>query len=83
MKKLTIDKIPCSRIMDTMRIGGFEDGELEKLKGMEHKKAKEKLLDMLDERNNKIATTWHNGYGIYGLWFDNEYAYVNIGTSCD
>ena len=67
----------------TMRIGDFADGELSELKSMEHNEAKEKLLEMLDNRNNNTGTMWHNGYGVYGLWFDNEYAYLNIGTSCD
>ena len=83
MQKLVIEKQTCTRAMDTMRISGFAEGELEELKSMRNEDAKAKLLDMLDERNNKIATCWHNGYGIFGLWFDNEYAYLNVGTSCD
>ena len=69
--------------MDTMKISGFAEGELESLKKMSNEDARERLLDMLDARNNRIATTWHNGYGIFGLWFDNEFAYLNIGRSCD
>lgn len=83
MKQLTIEKQPCTGAIDTMRIGGFSDGELSELKSMEHYDAKEALLDMLDRRNNGIATVWHNGYGIYGLWFDNEYAYLNVGKTSD
>ena len=67
----------------TMRIGDFNDRELSELKSMEHGEAMETLLEMLNDRNDNIGTIWHNGYGIYGLWFDNEYAYLNIGTSCD
>lgn len=81
--KLTIDEIPSGNRMITKRIGGFGPGELSELKSMEHGEAKEKLLEMLDDRNGRIATCWHNGNGIYGLWFDNEYAYLNIGGSCD
>lgn len=83
MAKLTIEKMPCSAVMDTMRIGGFNDGELNELKSMEHKEAQEKLLVMLDDRNNCIGRGWACGYGVYGVWFDNEYAYVNVGKSCD
>ena len=84
MDKLIIETMPSgSRIMETKRISGFRDGELQKLKMLKNADAKEKLLDMLDTRNNKIATCWHNGEGIYGLWFDNEFAYLNIGRSCD
>ena len=86
MSKLTIEQIPSLQTgngMRTMRIGNFEEGELAELKKMDHYEAKETLLQMLDERNNGIGTCWYCGYGTYGLWFDNEYAYMNIGTSCD
>ena len=83
MNKLTLEKMPCTRAMDTMKISGFADGELDMLKRFPNEDAKQMLLNMLDERNNGIATCWHNGYGIFGLWFDNEYAYLNVGSSCD
>lgn len=69
--------------MRVMRIGNFLEGELSELKSMEHHEAGDTLMDMLDRRNKGIATTWQCGYGTYGFWFDNEYAYVNVGTSCD
>lgn len=83
MNKLEITKQPCGNGMDTMRIAGFADGELNELKSMEHEEARQKLLEMLDSRNNKLGTAWLCGYGVYGLWFDNEFAYMNIGQSCD
>ena len=83
MDKLKIEKMPCTGSMETMKITGFTDGELSELKSMEHGEAKETLIDMLNIRNGNIGTTWYNGYGIYGLWFDNEAAYLNVGKSCD
>ena len=81
---LKIDKIESGMPgMDTMKITGFRDGELSELKSMEHYESKEKLLEMIDARNGGVATAWQCGYGIYGLWYDNEAAYLNIGTSCD
>lgn len=80
---LKIDKHKWSQGMDTMMISGFRDGELNELKSMEHHEAKEKLLEMLDSRNNGIGTEWMRGNGVYGMWFDNEAAYLNIGISCD
>ena len=77
--KLEYKEIERHGGLRTMRIGGFGDGELSELKSMEHREAKEKLLEML----GNTGTCWHNGYGVYGLWFDNEFAYLNIGTSCD
>lgn len=85
MKALTIrdDERSGSRSMKTKVIGGFQKGELQALKSMPHEKAEELLLTWLDDRNGSIGTRWSCGYGVYGLWFDNEYAYLNVGTSCD
>lgn len=69
--------------LDTIRITGFEDGELADLKSMPHGDAEKKLIAMLDERNGGEGTRLACGYGIYGLWFDNEAAYINVGTTCD
>jgi len=84
MAKLTIEKmnsLASGRGMVPMRIGGFTDGELSELKSMDHFEAKEKLLEMIDSRNDGIGTLWMCGDGVFGLWFDNEYAYLNVGTS--
>ena len=83
MAKLTIEKSPCTNALDTMKITGFTDNELSELKSMEHYESKEKLLDMLDNRNSGIGTMWSCGYGVYGLWYDNDAAYLNVGKSCD
>ena len=42
-----------------------------------------KILDMLDYRNGGVGTCWMCGPGVYGLWFDNEAAYLNVGKACD
>lgn len=83
MTKLEIATIERRTGANTMRIGGFSDEELSELKSMEHNEAKDSLLDMLDRRNNGLGTQWMCGYGVFSWWFDNEFAYVNIGTSCD
>ena len=84
MNALKIESIPFGGVgIVTQRISGFQDGELERLKSMKHEEARGELLKMLDLRNNNTGTCWQCGYGVYGLWFDNEYAYVNIGSSCD
>lgn len=83
MSKLNIREIPSGRAgIITKEITGFQDGELNELKSMEHGEAEEKILEMLDSRNGNIGTCWKCGYGVYGLWFDNEAAYMNIGSSC-
>ena len=83
MAALEIKNMGRSGYLDTMRISGFNDGELSELKSMTNHEAKEKLLEMLDSRNGGVGTVWSCGYGAYGLWFDNEFAYMNIGRSCD
>ena len=83
MAKLKVDMIQRMGGMDTMKISGFGDGELSELKSMDHYEAKDKLLEVLDSRNDGIGTMWACGYGVYGMWFDNEAAYLNIGNSCD
>lgn len=83
MARLTIDRRPCSNGLETVKITGFGDGELSELKSMEHYESKDKLLEMLDSRNDGIGTMWACGNGVYGLWFDNEAAYMNVGTSSD
>ena len=83
MQALSIKKSRYSSGMDTLTITGFEDGELAELKSMKHEDAKEKLIAMLDSRNGKLGTCYACGNGIYGLWFDNEAAYMNVGNSCD
>ena len=83
MARLTIDRSPCGSGMETVKITGFGDGELSELKGMNHYEAKQKLLEMLDNRNSGVGTCWQCGPGVFGVWFDNEAAYMNIGSSCD
>ena len=80
--ELKIEKTTNGRLV-TVKITGFLDGELGELKSMEHGEAQDKLLEMLDSRNNGIGSCWACGYGVYGMWFDNEAAYINIGNSCD
>ena len=83
MARLTIDRMPCTGNLDTMKITGFTDAELSELKSMEHFESKETLLQLLDDRNNRQGTAWACGYGVYGLWYDNDAAYLNVGRSCD
>lgn len=81
--KLTVEKVASPTRMNTMKITGFMDGELSELKSMEHYEAREKLLQMLDDRNGNIGTCWKCGYGVHSMWFDEEAAYLNIGNTCD
>ena len=83
MAALSIEKRQYSSGMDTIRIGGFNEGELSELKSMEHHEAQDKLVDMLNNRNMGLGTVYACGKGIYSMWFDNEFAYMNVGTSCD
>lgn len=81
--KLTTERQRYSAGLDYVKISGFEDGELSELKSMEHHEAEQKLVEMLDSRNGNMGTCLANGYGIYGMWFDNESAYLSVGNTCD
>ena len=83
MKSLRIEKLSSAGGIDTMKVVGFTDEELYRLKAFPHEKAREELLKILDERNNGAGTYYACGYGVYGIWFDNEFAYINVGKSCD
>ena len=83
MKALTLDRTPYNAGMDQVKITGFCDGEMSELKSMEHNEAREALIDMLNRRNQNTGTCLAYGNGIYGLWFDNEAAYLSIGKTCD
>lgn len=83
MARLTIEKQPCTNSLDTMKITGFTDSELSELKSMEHYESKDSLLSMLDTRNDGLGTAWSCSNGVYGLWYDNDAAYLNVGKICD
>ena len=83
MDKLNIEEIERNAGSVTNKITGFDEDEFYRLKMLPHKKAEVELIQMLDERNMNLGTQWVCGYGILGLWFDNEAAYVRVGTSCD
>lgn len=83
MARLTIERQACTNSLDTMKITGLTNEELSELKSMEHYESKEKLLDILDNRNDGQGTLWAIGNGVYGLWYDNDAAYLNVGRSCD
>ena len=80
---LTIKRNPFGMGMDNIIITGFTDEELSELKSMEHHEAMEKIVEMLNSRNQGKGKEFQCGYGIYGLWFDNEAAYMRVGDSCD
>lgn len=84
MSRLLVEEAPqFGGGMRTIMVSGFENGDLERLKSLPHSEAREALLDMLDARADGIGTVFQCGYGVYGVWFDNENAFLNVGDSCD
>lgn len=83
MEELKIDKLDFGSSLDTMKISGMSEEELKDLRRVPHDVALDRLLEMLDKRNNGLGTRWACGRGVYSFWFDNVAAYVNIGRSCD
>ena len=83
MKALQIDSVGIDSGVATVRITGFEEGELEKLMQMPYGQMEQTVLEMLNERNHGVGTCWHNGYGVYGGWANVTGVYLKIGSSCD
>ena len=65
------------------KITGFTPFELDRLNRMPYQDMKDFALDMLDKRNNKIGTCWHNGYGVYQMWVGADALFIEIGDSCE
>lgn len=82
-KPLEIERNPFGMGNDIFKIAGFSDEEFIELKSMKHKEAKNKLLDLLDERNNDLGTIWWRSCVVCDCWFDNEFAYVKLADPCD
>jgi len=81
--KLKMERFRYTNGLDHVKITGFNDGELSELKSMEHLEAEHKLLEMLNSRNDGEGRRLGCGYGVYGMWFDDEAAYLSVGTTCD
>ena len=65
------------------KITGFTTRELNELGSMEHDEFREKVLDMLDRRNNGTGSCWQCGYGVYQMWISGDAVYAEVGNSCD
>lgn len=83
MERLNIETKYINSGTKVMKITGFSEAELSELNSMDYRDMIDKVLDMLDSRNNGIGTAWHNGYGVYQMWVSNGAVMVEIGTSCD
>ena len=84
MKPLKISEIESGRPgIKTMRVTGFSEDELSRIRGLEHSAAMDYALTILDNRNDKIGSCWLCGYGVYAMWMDDDSVYFNIGTGCD
>ena len=83
MERLNIETKYINSGTKVMKITGFSEAELSELNSMDYRDMIDKVLDMLDSRNNGIGTAWHNGYGVYQMWISNGAVMVEIGTSCD
>lgn len=80
---LGVTDFHCGGGLTTKKISGLTAEELQALKFMRNSEATDRLMELLDKRNDNLGTRWQCGYGVYAVWFDNEFAYVNIGNSSD
>jgi len=83
MEALKVTEFTRSTSTHTQKIDGFTDAELDYLNLIDYRDMKQYVLDELDKRNNKLGSTWHNGYGVYNVWIRGKSVYVEIGNTCD
>lgn len=82
-KPLTVEKYREGVSVNVMKVTGFSEQELSELNSMEYREMIDTFLDILDQRNPKLGTCWHNGYGVFTVWINNWSVYAEIGKSCD
>ena len=69
-----------------MRVSGFSVEEMKELSKLPVMKMEERVLEMINQRNNGIGTCWHNGNGVYRVYISQmcpDSVFVEIGKSCD
>ena len=82
-KPLTVEKYREGVSVNVMKVTGLSEQELSELNSMEYREMIDTFLDILDKRNPKLGTCWHNGYGVLNVWIDEGIVYVEIGASAD
>ena len=82
-KPLTVEKYREGVSVIVLKVTGFSEPERSELNSMEYREMIDTFLDILDQRNPKLGTCWHNGYGVFTVWINNGSVYAEIGKSCD
>ena len=83
MVALKVETINNRTGSSCMKLTGFTEAELSELNSMDYREMKEKIIDMLDDRNNGLGTVWACGYGFWSAWIRDGAVYCDIGSSCD
>ena len=83
MEELHVEKFRDGIGVNTMKVTGFTEKEMNELGSMEHGELEETVLNLLDERNHNMGTRWKCGYGVYRAWVRGDAVFVEIGSSCD
>lgn len=83
MEELHVEKFRDGLGVNTMKVTGFTDREMNELGSMEHGELEETVLNLLNERNHGVGTLWKCGYGVYRVWVSGCAVFVEIGSSCD
>lgn len=83
MAELKVETFREGLGVNTMKVTGFTDREINELGSMEHGELEEAVLNLLNERNHGAGTVWKCGYGVYRVWVCGYAVFVEIGRSCD
>lgn len=81
--RLTIEIWRAGFGVNTLKITGFTEAEMEELKHCDYRDLKTRVVEIADERNGNIGTCWTRGYGIYNAWTNDNAVFIEVGSSSD
>lgn len=68
------------------KVSGFSQEELYRLEHEDYRDMKQDVLNLLDERNSGLGSTWYRGYGVFSMFTNQNYPgciFVETGNNCD
>lgn len=66
-----------------LKLTGFSEEEIQELAHCDYRDMKNRIVEIANERNSGIGTTWQCGYGIYNAWTHGNEVFIEVGVSCD
>lgn len=66
-----------------LKLTGFSEEEIQELAHCDYRDMKNRIVEIANDRNSGIGTTWQCGYGIYNAWTHGNEVFIEVGVSCD